>query len=113
MTAAAQPGRLTNVEIRLVERYVGVLDFVSRCAEAIDRGDWFYLADKAGELQYVAGRLAEVAGEAHDAAPRRAEAARTGMVRAAVVRHGGLYRAGRLLHPDRPDQRDPQGGGVG
>ena len=33
---------------RLVEQYVSVLDYISRCAQAIDHGDWFYLHDKAG-----------------------------------------------------------------
>ena len=45
---STQPGRLTDVEVRLAEQYVSVLDFVSRCAQAIDGGDWFYLHDKAG-----------------------------------------------------------------
>jgi len=54
---------LTTTETRLVERYVWVLDLMSRCAQGIDGGDWYYLADKAGDLAAKAERLAEVAGE--------------------------------------------------
>jgi hypothetical protein len=54
---------LTTIETRLVERYVWMLDLVSRCAQGLDHGDWYYLADKAGDLAYRAERLAEVAGE--------------------------------------------------
>ena len=67
--------RLTTTEVRLVEQYVSVLDYVSRCAQAIDRGDWFYLYDKAGTLADEAERLAEIAREAYDA-PRRPRARR-------------------------------------
>ena len=49
--------RLTTTEARLVEQYVSVLDYVSRCAQAIDHGDWFYLHDKAGYLADQAQRL--------------------------------------------------------
>jgi hypothetical protein len=52
---------LTSNELRLVEEYVWVLDFLSRCALGLERGDWFYLYDKAGELQRAAGQLAEAA----------------------------------------------------
>ena len=38
--------RLTTAEVRLVEQYVSVLDYVSRCAQAIDGGDWFYLSTR-------------------------------------------------------------------
>ncbi len=60
MTAPTNP---TDAEIRLVEQYVRVLDFISRCAQAIDHGDWFYLHDKAAQLEDVAGGLSRVAGE--------------------------------------------------
>ena len=42
---------LTNPEIRLVEQYVGVLDYLSRCAQAIDTDDWWYLLAKTAELE--------------------------------------------------------------
>ena len=31
--------KLTSTEVRLAEQYVWVLDFVSRCAQAVDHGD--------------------------------------------------------------------------
>jgi hypothetical protein len=92
---------LTPIEVRLVEQYVSVLDYLSRCAQAIDHGDWFYLYDKAGTLAEKAERLAELAREAYDA-PRRP---RKQAVRAAVAWFGHNYRAARLLHPDPPRAR--------
>jgi hypothetical protein len=91
---------LTTIETRLVERYVWVLDLMSRCAQGLDAGDWYYLADKASDLAHRAEQLAEVAGEiaqaARDGRPGRPRAQ---VVRAAVAHHGRHYRAGRLLHP--------------
>jgi hypothetical protein len=92
---------VTPIEVRLVEQYVSVLDYLSRCAQAIDHGDWFYLYDKAGTLAEKAERLAELAREAYDA-PRRP---RKQAVRAAVAWFGRHYRAARLLHPDQPRGR--------
>jgi hypothetical protein len=92
---------LTSIEVRLVEQYVSVLDYVSRCAPAIDGGDWFYLHDKAGALADQAQRLSAIAREAYNA-PRRP---RVPAVRAAVAWYGRHYRAGRLLHPDPPRGR--------
>jgi hypothetical protein len=93
--------RLTTTEARLVEQYVSVLDYVSRCAQAIDHGDWFYLHDKAGHLADQAQRLSAIARQAYDA-PRRP---RKEAVRAAVAWFGRHYRAARLLHPDPPGGR--------
>jgi hypothetical protein len=92
---------LTPIEVRLIEQYVSVLDYLSRCAQAIDHGDWFYLYEKAGTLAEKAERLAELAREAYDA-PRRP---RKQAVRAAVAWFGRHYRAARLLHPDQPKGR--------
>ncbi len=104
MTAPARRGGgLTPAELRLVEEYVWVLDFVSRCALGVERGDWFYLYDKAGYLAEQAQRLSAIAREAYDA-PRRP---RVQAVRAAVAWFGRHYRAARLLHPLEPD---PHGG---
>jgi hypothetical protein len=55
--------RLTPSEVRLVEQYVSVLDYLSRCAQAVEHDDWFYLYDKSAELAVRADRLAEVAAE--------------------------------------------------
>ena len=92
---------LTATEERLAEHYVSVLDYVSRCALGIDRGDWFYLYDKAGTLTEEAERLAELARQAYDA-PRRP---RKQAVGAAVAWFGRHYRAARLLHPLDPKGR--------
>ena len=90
---------LTPTELRLVERYVWVLDLVSRCAQGLDAGDWYYLADKADDLAYRAEQLAEVAGEIQQAVRDGDRGPRARVVRAAVAHHGRHYRAGRLLHP--------------
>jgi hypothetical protein len=92
---------LTETEVRLVEQYVSVLDYVSRCAQAIDHGDWFYLYDKAGTLAEQADRLARLAREAYDV-PRRP---RKEAVRMAVAWFGRHYRTARLLHPLDPGRR--------
>jgi hypothetical protein len=92
---------LTDTETRLVEDYLWVIDLVSRCAQGLDGGDWYYLADKAQDLTRRAERLADTAtaiAEAvreHRPGPRPDKEA----VRAAVAVHGRHYRAGRLLHP--------------
>jgi hypothetical protein len=86
---------LTTTETRLAEQYVSVLDYVSRCALGIDRGDWFYLYDKAADLATAAQRLSEIAHEAYRT-PRRP---RVAAVQRAVAWFGRHYRAARLLHP--------------
>jgi hypothetical protein len=95
---------LTSNELRLVEEYVWVLDFMSRCALGVERADWFYLYDKASELQRAAGRLAEVAHEAYQAVTE-GHGPRGEAVRAAVAWQGRHYRAGRLLHPAERKRR--------
>ena len=91
---------LTSMETRLAEQYVWVLDFVSRCALAVDHGDWFYLWDKAGQLADAAGRLAGVADEAWEEISAGKHPPRKDAVAAAVAHYGRHYRAGRLLHPE-------------
>jgi len=103
MATSSRRSGLTTTETRLVEQYVSVLDYVSRCAQAIEGGDWFYLHDKASALADQAERLAAIAREAYDAHRRPRAAA----VRAAVAWFGRHYRAARLLHPLEPD---PAGG---
>ena len=115
MTFPTHHSGLTTPETRLVEQYVSVLDYISRCAQAIDHGDWFYLRDwfylhdKAGHLADQAQRLSAIARQAYDA-PRRP---RKEAVRAAVAWFGRHYRAARLLHPLDPDPPggSPRGGG--
>jgi hypothetical protein len=93
MTAPA----LTPGELRLVEQYVWVLDYLSRCALGVERGDWFYLYDEAGDLASAAQRLSQLAHEAYQAATQ-GHGPRPPAVRAGVAWQGRHYRAGRLLH---------------
>jgi hypothetical protein len=97
--------RLTTSEVRLVEQYVSVLDYLSRCAQAIDHADWYYLADKASSLAVQAERLAKIAGEIEQTGRRGGRWPRPEAIRAAVAHHGRHYRAARLLHPDQPRGR--------
>jgi hypothetical protein len=91
--------RLTPTELRLAEQYVRVLDFISRCALAIDRGDWFYLYDKASQLEDAAKGLQAVAGETWQQISAGEPPPRKQAMRAAVAWFGRHYRAGRLVHP--------------
>jgi hypothetical protein len=84
---------LTSTETRLVERYMAVLDHVSRCGVAIDAGDWPDLLDKARLLAHQAGRLVEIASEVWQAIQRQQPSPRTEAVRAAVAFYGRHYRA--------------------
>jgi hypothetical protein len=102
MTTPTNP---TDAEIRLVEQYVRVLDFISRCAQAIEGGDWFYLYDKAAQLNDATSGLARVASETWQAVSAGGPRPRTEVVRAAVAHHSRHYRAGRLLHPNQPAPR--------
>jgi len=95
---------LTPTELRLVEQYVWVLDFVSRCALGVDCGDWFYLYDKAGELATAAQRLNQLAYEGYQASTQGC-GPRPEVVAAAVAWQGRHYRAGRLLHPGSKGRR--------
>jgi hypothetical protein len=94
--------RLSPTEVRLAEQYVRVLDFVSRCAQAIDHGDWFYLYDKASQLEDAARGLQAVAGETWQQISAGESRPRRQAMRAAVAWFGRHYRAGRLLHPTEP-----------
>jgi hypothetical protein len=96
--------QLTSNELRLVEQYVWVLDFVSRCALGVDRGDWFYLYDKAGELATAAQRLSQTAHDAYQVTTQ-GHGPRPEVVGAAVAWQGRHYRAGRLLHPGPKGRR--------
>jgi hypothetical protein len=101
--APTQPGPLTDTEVRLAERYVRVLDFVSRCAQAIDHGDCCYLREKARQLEDAAGRLATVADQTWQQRSAGTPRPRTQAIRAAVAHAGRHDRAAQLLHPAAPD----------
>jgi hypothetical protein len=91
---------LSSIEIRLAEQYVSVLDFVSRCAQAVDEGNWHYLWDKAGQLAHAAEQLDQVAGETWNRVRDGGARPRKDAVAAAVAHWGRHYCAGRLLHPE-------------
>jgi hypothetical protein len=91
---------LTPTELRLVQRYGSVLDDRSRCAQAVDHGDWYYLADKADALAVQAERLATTSGELQQAVRQGRRRPRAAAVGAAVAHYGRHHRAGRLLHPE-------------
>src|SRR6266542_4575947 len=93
---------LTDAEIRLAEQYVRVLDFISRCAQAIDTGNWHYLWDKANQLEDATSGLRRVAEDTWQQASAGTAWPRPEAVRAAVEHWGRHYRAGRLLHPEHP-----------
>jgi hypothetical protein len=98
---------LTDTETRLVEDYLWVIDLVSRCAQGLDGGDWYYRNDKAQDLARRAQRLADTAEQIAQATrdDRPGSRPRSQAVRAAVAHHGRHYRAARLLHPDQPRSR--------
>ena len=91
--------RLTTAEVRLVEQYVAVLDYLSRCAQAVEGDDWFYLYNKSAELAVRAERLAQVTAEFSRSIERQRRLPRRGAIAAAVAWQGRHYRAARLLHP--------------
>jgi hypothetical protein len=98
MPATPNPRQLTSTEVRLAEQYVSVLDFVSRCAQAVEEGSWYYLLDKSRQLEDAAERLQGIAREAYEAA-RAGRRPRAAVVGAAVAWYDRHYRAARLLHP--------------
>ena len=98
----ADPRELTYSEERLAEQYVRVLDFVSRCAQAVDTGNWHYLSQKAAQLEDAAAGLARAASETWKEIDAGEPRPRTEAMRAAVAQFGRHYHAGRLLHPLEP-----------
>lgn len=87
--------QITPVEGRLAQAYTETLDFVGRCAQALADGNWYYLADKAGDLRNRVEQLESTAYETHTAKVPGTQAA---AVLAEVVRRGGSYRAVKALH---------------
>src|SRR6266542_101171 len=106
MTTPAAP---TDAEIRLVEQYVRVLDFVSRCAQAIDTGNWHYLWAKTAQLEDAAGGLARVANQTWEQVSAGRPRPRAEVVRAEVAHQGRHSLAGRLLHPTNPGREATDG----
>jgi hypothetical protein len=90
--------RLTPDEERLLERYVSVLDFVGRCAQAVDEEHWHYLWDKTGQLLRAVESLKQELDRTSGWPKVRRE-----VLAAAVRHHARHYRAGRLLHPAQVD----------
>jgi hypothetical protein len=93
--------QLTSPERRITEAYAYVLDYVSRLALAVDNGDWFYLADKAAEMEYRVQQLRDAAIDGHKATPEPDAAAVRAWVAERSLRAG--FRAGELLHPIQDD----------
>ena len=85
----------TPDEVRIAERYLSVLTDVSRCVEAVRRGDWRQLAGTADDLCRRAALLAEAAGKLQDIEP----APRGDIVAALIVSRNDSSPAARLLHP--------------
>src|SRR6266540_5620871 len=107
MTTPTSPTGATGAEIRLAEQYVRVLDFVSRCAQAIDGGNWHYLWAKTTQLQDATADLARIADRTWEQVSAGGPRPRAEVVRAEVAYQGRHYLAGRLLHPTDPT---PPGG---
>jgi hypothetical protein len=89
--------KLTSPELRIAEAYTSVLDYVSRLALAVDKDDWFYLGDKAAEMEYRLQQLRDAAFDGHNATPEPRGAAVRAWVADRCRRAG--FRAGELLHP--------------
>ena len=87
--------QITPVEGRLAQAYTETLDFVGRCAQAIAEGNWYYLADKAGDLRNRVEQLETAAAEADTA---KVPSTRAPAVLGEVVRRGASYRAVKALH---------------
>jgi hypothetical protein len=85
---------LTLAEGKLAQAYVETIDFVFRCAQAFEDGNWDYLADKACQLRNRAIELEQAA----DAAKATSPPPRAAAVLSAVTNRGTSYRAIELLH---------------
>jgi hypothetical protein len=85
-------------EQRIAERYLHVLDHVSRCVDAVRHGDWAKLDSFARTLARSADLLGDAVHERLDPATSPRGAA----VVEIVVEHSGDCEAARLLHPHRP-----------
>lgn len=89
------PVDLTGEETRLAEDMAHLLDFFGRVASAVERGQWSYGAEKAGQLKKAADTLVKhldmaASGNVH---PRPAP------VDAGIRQEARHYWLGRLLYP--------------
>ena len=91
MSVAAQ----TPDEVRIAERYLSALADISRCAEAVGRGDWHDLANAADDLCRRAALLAEAASKLEHTEP----GPRGDVVAKLVASRNDSSQAARLLHP--------------
>jgi hypothetical protein len=93
--------RLTTSEVALSTQYTRVLEAVSRCAEQVERGDWFALRTWADHLEDAACQLAQVLAKTCRQISVSKPPPRPQAVRAGVVHLGRRYPAARLLHPEQ------------
>jgi hypothetical protein len=85
-------------EQRIAERYLHVLNHLSRCADAVRNGDWDNLDTFARTLARSADQLADAVHEQLDPATSPHAA----VVVDIVVERSGDCEVARLLHPHRP-----------
>lgn len=85
-------------EQRIAERYLHVLDHLSRSADAVRHGDWDKLDTIARTLARSADQLADAVHEQLDPAT----SPRSAVVLDIVVEYSASCEAARLLHPHRP-----------
>jgi hypothetical protein len=85
-------------EHRIAERYLQVLDHLSRCADAVRHGDW----DKLDALARTLARSADQLADAVHEQLEPATSPRAAVVLDIVVELSGNCEAARLLHPHRP-----------
>jgi hypothetical protein len=85
----------TPDELRIAERYLSVLDDVSRCVQALRDGDWKDLSGTADDLCRRAALLAEAAKKLAQAEPQP----RADVVMNLIASRTGDSQAARLLHP--------------
>ena len=85
-------------EHRIAERYLHVLDQLSRCADAVRHGDWDKLETIARSLASGADELADAVGGHRDPAT----SPRPAVVVDLVAGQSGACEVARMLHPHRP-----------
>ncbi|SBW21102.1 hypothetical protein FDG2_1902 [Candidatus Protofrankia californiensis] len=100
-------GSMTPAETQFAEALVSLVDYTGRVLlTGLADSSPYYVEDKAGTLAVVAGRVADLAGEA--ARGRGSTRIRMDVVARAVAAWSQTYTAGRLLFP-RQDRRPETG----